>query len=120
MWWIVKGGGVPYNKNRGKYGRVSFRNAANLLQTEAVCRILTYGTAHKVLATGKSRLRFRELVALRTTRQDRNLSFPASSLQFGKRSFSYFGPQSLNDLHGDLREVVSSNYCSKYKIKEHF
>lgn len=53
--YVIGGGGGPYNKNRGKYRRVSsFRNAANLLQTKAVCRILTCGTAHKVLATGNS------------------------------------------------------------------
>lgn len=51
------------------------------------------------------KLRVWEAVAPLNTRQEKRIQFLSVTLEFGNRSFPLFGPQLVNDLPGDLREV---------------
>jgi len=102
-----------------RYDHVSpFRDAANLLPMESVCRILTCSLIHKVLSNQEpqylsERLLFREEVSQRSTRHGYLLDFRKVRHEVGRRSFSYFGPKLYNDLPLSLKQYS----CGSFKLK---
>jgi hypothetical protein len=100
-----------------------YREAVKLLPMETVCRILTCCMTHRVLTSREpdylcERLSSRDEVSERRTRHGGRLHFPRVNLEFGRRSFSYFGPQLYNELPDSLK-LLSTN-CFKLKLKEMF
>lgn len=97
----------------------SFRDEINMLPMEITCRILTSCMTHKALTLGEpqylcERLMYRDEVSQRSTRHNRLLHFRRVRLEVGRKSFSYFGPKTYNDLPECLKNCLSD---VRFKIK---
>ncbi|XP_054264312.1 uncharacterized protein LOC128996518 [Macrosteles quadrilineatus] len=106
-----------------KFEHVSpYRAVAGMTTVDTVCRIMTCCMVHKALVLQEpqyllERLSFREEVSQRSTRHGGlQLHFPRVRLEFGRRSFSYFGPKLYNDLPSGLKKYSLSSF--RVKIKE--
>lgn len=80
-----------------------YRETVNMLSMEAMCRMLTGCMIHKVLSVEEpqylsERLLFGEEVAKLSRRHRGVLHFPRVSKEFGRKSFSYFGPCTMPSL----------------------
>jgi hypothetical protein len=99
-----------------------FREAANMLLMEDICRIMTCCLVQKVLIRKEpqylcERLSFRREVANRPTRHGGRLHFPRVRLEVGRRGFSYFGPAMYNELPDSVKNCTSTK-CFRRKMKE--
>ena len=105
--------------NLRRFDHVSaYRDAANMLPMDAVCRLLTCCMIHKALTLKEpqylsERLLYREEVSQRSTRQNGKLHFPKVRLEVGRKAFSYFAPNLLNDLPLSIK----NKSCNTFKIK---
>ncbi len=118
----VQNAAVRFVFSLGRFDHVSsHRNDAKLLPMESVCRVMTCCMTHKALTLGEpqylcERLLSRDVISQRSTRHDNRLHFRRVRLEFGRKSFSYFGPKMYNDLPGCLK---LSSHSFKTKLKEH-
>lgn len=112
---------VRFVFNLRKRDHVSpYREAANLLPMEAVCKMQTLCMIHRILTLAEpqyltERLVSRGEVSGRNTRHEAQLHFPRVRLEVGRKGFNYFGPRLYNGLPNSFKQLKSGSFRKRIK-----